>query len=112
MATATTKTTAAAASEMPDLAEKIREQVLSTLRQGQQLTVDAAQTWAKAVSVLPAMDLPKVPGIPSLPGVEAATRFTFDMAAQLLTAQRDFALKLADVVITDKHDGVTPNPSL
>ena len=111
MAAATTKTTAAT-SEMPDLAEKIREQLLSTLRQGQQFTVDAAQTWVRAVSVLPAVDLPTVPGISSLPGVEAATRFTFDVAAELLTAQRDFALKLADVVITDKHDGVTPNPGL
>ena len=100
MATATTKTTTT--SEMPDLAVKIREQVLSTVRQGQQLSVDAAQTWVKAVSVLPAMDLPTLPGIPAMPGVETATRFTFDVAADLLSAQRDFALKLAGLVSTDK----------
>jgi hypothetical protein len=101
MATATTKTT----TEIPDFAEKFREQVLSTVRQGQQFSVDAAQTWVKAVSVLPVhhlADLPTVPGVPALPGVEAATKFGFDVAADLLTAQRDFALKLASVLVTDK----------
>lgn len=95
MATTNTKTTPTA--EMPALAEKIREQLVSTVRQGQQLSVDAAQTWVKVVSVLPAMDLPKVPGVPALPGMETATRFTFDVAADLLNAQRDFALQLSSV---------------
>ena len=92
----TTKTTT---TEMPDLAQKIREQLVSTVRQGQQLSVDAAQTWVKAVSVLPVPDLPAVPGIPAMPGVEAATTFTFDVAADLLTAQREFALQLASVFV-------------
>jgi hypothetical protein len=100
MATATTKTTDT--TEIPDLAQKIREQVLSTVRQGQQLSVDAAQTWVKAVSVLPVVDLPAVPGVPALPGVEAVTKFSFDVAADLLSAQRDFALKLANVLVTEK----------
>lgn len=91
----TTKTTPT--TEMPALAEKIREQLVSTVRQGQQLTVDAAQTWVKVVSVLPVVDLPKVPGVPALPGMEAATTFTFDLAADLLNAQRDFALQLTGV---------------
>jgi hypothetical protein len=100
MATATTKTPGT--TEIPDLAQKVREQLLSTVRQGQQLSVDAAQTWVKAVSVLPVVDLPAVPGVPALPGVEAVTRFTFDVAADLLSAQRDFALKLANVLVTEK----------
>jgi len=98
MATATTKTT----TEIPDLAQKIREQLVSTVQQGQQLTVDAAQTWVKAVSVLPIPDLPTVPGLPSIPGVEAATKFTFDVAADLLNAQRDFALQLTSVLVPQK----------
>ena len=96
MATATKTTTT---TEMPALAQKIREQLVSTVRQGQQLSVDAAQTWVKAVSVLPVPDLPAVPGIPSMPGLEAATTFTFDVAADLLTAQREFALQLARVFV-------------
>ena len=95
MATTNAKTTPT--TEMPALAQKIREQLVSTVRQGQQLSVDAAQTWVKVVSVLPVVDLPKVPGVPALPGMEAATTFTFDLAADLLSAQRDFALQLTSV---------------
>lgn len=102
MATATTKTTTKPTTEMPDLAQKIREQLVSTVQQGQQLSVDAAQTWVKAVSVLPALDLPKIPGVPAVPGVEAATKYTFDVAADLLSAQRDFALQLANVLVPEK----------
>jgi len=106
MATATTTTTKTTpTTEIPDVAQKIREQLLSSVRQGQQLSVDAAQAWVKAVSVLPVPDLPKVPGItalPAVPGVQAVSKFTFDVAADLLSAQRDFALKLAGVLVADK----------
>jgi hypothetical protein len=43
MATASTKTTST--TEIPELAHKIREQLLSTLEQGQQLSVDVAQSY-------------------------------------------------------------------
>jgi hypothetical protein len=96
MATATTKTTPT--TEVPELAQKIREQLFTTLAQGQKLSIDAAQTWVKAVSVLPIPELPTVPGVPALPGVEAATKFSFDLAADLLNSQRDFAVQLASVL--------------
>ncbi len=85
--------------EMPELAQQIREQLVSTVKQGQKMSVDAAQTWVKAVSVLP---LPDLPAIPAVPGVEAATKYAFDVAADLLVAQRDFALQLASVFIPEK----------
>jgi hypothetical protein len=103
MATTTTKTTPR--TETPDIsqvAQKMREQLLATVQQGQQLSVDAAQTWVKAVSVIPVPDLPAVPGLPTVPGVEAMTSFTFDLAADLLTSQRDFALQLAKVLVPAK----------
>jgi hypothetical protein len=100
--TASTKTKTESTTDMPELAQKIREQLVSAVQQGQQLSVDAAQTWVKAVSVLPVPDLPAIPGIPALPGVEAATRFTFDVAADLLNAQRDFALQLTSVLVPAK----------
>jgi hypothetical protein len=87
---------------MPELAQKIREQLVSTVQQGQQMSIDAAQTWVKAVSVLPVPDLPMVPGVPALPGVEAATKYTFDVATDLLNAQRDFALQMANVLAPHK----------
>jgi hypothetical protein len=100
MATATTKTTTT--TEMPEIAQKVRAQLVSTLLQGQKLSLDAAQTWVKAVSVLPVPDLPAVPGVPSVPSVEAATKYTFDVVADLLNAQRDFAVQLANVLVPVK----------
>ena len=94
MATAASNKTT---TQLPDIAEKIREQLLSTVKQGQQLSVDAAQSWVKAVSVLPTPHLPKVPGIPAFPGLEASTTFAFDVATDLLNAQRAYTLQLADI---------------
>ena len=96
----TTKTTPT--TEVPDVALKIREQMISTVKQSQQMLLDAAETWIKAVSVLPVADLPAIPGLPALPGAEAVTKFTFDCATDLLKAQREFALQLASVLVTDK----------
>jgi hypothetical protein len=98
MATPTSKATNETATELPALAQKSREQLLSTLQQGQQLSVDAAQAWVKVVSKLPTVDLPKVPGLPSLPSLEAATKYTFDVATDLLNAQRDYALQLSSTL--------------
>jgi hypothetical protein len=96
----TTKTTPT--TEVPDVALKIREQMISSVKQSQQMLLDAAETWIKAVSVLPVADLPTIPGLPALPGAEAVTKFTFDFATELLKAQREFALQLASVLVTDK----------
>ena len=99
MATPNTKTTT---DTMTDMAQKFREQLVSTVQQGQKMSIDAAQTWVKAVSVLPAMDLPTIPGIPATPGMEAATQYTFDVATDLLNAQRDFALQMTNVLVPAK----------
>jgi len=90
------------ATATPDLAQKIRESLLSSVQQTQQLSLDSAQTWVKAVSALPVPDLPKVPGVPAAPGVEAATGYAFDVAADLLSAQRDYAVQLATVFAPEK----------
>jgi hypothetical protein len=102
MATASTATTDKTTTETPVIAQKVREQLLSTLRRGQQLSVDAAQTWVTAVSVLPVPDLTKIPGVPALPALETSTTFAFDVAADLLNAQRDFALQLGNVFTSAK----------
>lgn len=109
MATPTAKATNANASEpvveteMPALIQKSREQLVSGLQQGQQLSIDAAQKWARAVSVLPSMDLPKIPGMPAMPDMEAATTYAFDLASDLLSAQRDFALQLTNTLSPSKN---------
>jgi hypothetical protein len=94
MTTTTTKT-APKTTDLPEIAQQVREQFVSTVKQGQQLTVDAVQAFTKAASVLPTPVLPEIPGVPALPGVVAVTTYTFDLAIELLNAQRDFALQLA-----------------
>jgi len=100
MATATTK--AATSTEMPEFAQKLREQLMLAVQQGQQMSVEAAETWVKAVSALPVPDLPSIPGLPSVPGVEAAMQFSFEIAADLLNAQRQFTLQMAKVLVPVK----------
>jgi len=108
VATASTKpatesvTESAVVTEIPALAQKSREQLLSSLQQGQQLSIDAAETWAKAVSALPILDLPKVPGFSDMPDLQAATKYTFDLASDLLSAQRDFVVQLTNVLVPAK----------
>ena len=80
MASAITNTTGK--KETPDLAQKVREHLASPVLQGQPFSVDAAQAWFKAVWVLPASDL--------------------------IMAQFDFALQLADVAFTDEHESPMP----
>ena len=104
MATATAKTASetvtepVSETEIPDLVQKSREQLISGLQKGQQLSIDAAQKWVKAVSVLPSVDLPKIPGMPALPDLETTTKYSFDLAADLLSAQRNFALQLTNTL--------------
>jgi hypothetical protein len=88
--------------EMLALADRFREQLVSSVRQSHQLSLDGAQTWVKAMSVFPMMDLPNLPGIPALPGMEASTMYLFDMASDLLNAQRAFALQLAGALVPEK----------
>ena len=90
------------ATEIPAFTQKPREQLVSNLQQSQQLGIDAAQTWINAVSTLPVMDLPKIAGFPDIPAMQTATKFTFDVAADLLSAQREFAVQLTKVPLPAK----------
>jgi hypothetical protein len=47
-------------------------------------------------------DMPSIPGIPALPGVEAATKYAFDLASDLLSAQREYVLQLASAFVHAK----------
>ena len=104
MATPNTKseTESVISTDIPALAQKSREQLVSNLQQGQQLSIDAAQSWVKAVSALPVIDVPKVPGFPDATNLQTATNYTFDVASDLLNAQRDFVSQLTKVLTPAK----------
>ena len=109
VATPNTKTTSDIKAEstiepptgMPALAETFGEQLVSTVKHGQQLSLDA-ETWVKAASVLPMTDMPDILGIPTMAGMEAATTYVFDVASDLLSAQREYVLKLASALLPEK----------
>jgi len=83
------------------LAQTAREQLAAAVEQGQQLSLDVARTWARALSVLPVPGLPAVPG-GKVPSAETAARFTFDITGDLLNAQRDFTLNLVQILTPTK----------
>jgi hypothetical protein len=97
-----TVTTTKPATEIPAFTQKSREQLVSNLQQGQQLCIDAARTWINAVSALPVMNLPEIAGFPDIPTMQTATKLTFDVAADLLSAQREFAVQLTKVLLPTK----------
>lgn len=96
------ETVAKAVTEITGLAQQSREQLVSSLQQGQQWSIDAAQNWVKAVSALPVSDANQIPGIPSLADFQTATKYTFDVATDLLNAQRAFALQLTNTLLPAK----------
>ena len=84
-----------------DATQKFGEQLLSTVKQTQSLALDAARAFAGALPSLPS-GLPETRGFAALPDVQAVTAYSFDLAAELLAAQKDFALTLASTFTPEK----------
>lgn len=86
------------------IARQTRDQLVSTIQQGQQVSIEAAQTWVEAFSALPIRRMPILPGFLAFPikGAEAMTRFYFDVAADLLDAQREYTLSLLRVFASEE----------
>jgi hypothetical protein len=81
--------------------QKFGEQLVSTVKQTQSLALDAVRAFAGALPSLPS-GLPETPGFVALPDVQAVTAYSFDLAAELLAAQKDFALTLASTFTPEK----------
>jgi hypothetical protein len=84
------------AAPISEAVHKAGEQLVSAVKQGQNATLDAAKAIAKVTSSVPTPDLFKIEDAPELPDFGALSTYTFDLAIELLTAQRDFAVKLAE----------------
>jgi hypothetical protein len=87
--------------DIPDAAQKLGEQLVSAVKQSQSLALDAARTFAGAWSSMPS-SLSESPIAAALPDVPAVTAYGFDLAAELLAAQKDFALTLATTLTPGK----------
>lgn len=80
--------------EVPEVAQKLGEQLVSAVKQSQSLALDAAQTFAGAWPSASSR-LSDLPGSDLLPDFPAFTAYGYDLAAELLAVQKDFAVKVA-----------------
>ena len=69
--------------------------------QSQSLSLDAARDFADALPSVPS-SLTDTRGLVALPDLPAVTAYGFDLAAELLAAQKDFAVTLASTFIQAK----------
>jgi hypothetical protein len=86
--------------EIPDAVQKLGEQLVSAVKQSQSLALDAARAYAAAWSSVPL--LPEIPKAAVLPDAPTVTAYGFDLAAELLAAQKNFAVTLATTLTPDK----------
>lgn len=87
--------TSTPATDVPEIVEQFGEQLVSAVKQGQSLALDAARAFAGTWPTPPAR-LSEVLGANLLADLSAAfITYGYGIAAELLAAQKDFTLKLA-----------------
>src|SRR6202022_4978449 len=86
---------------IPGAAQKLGGQLVSAVKQSQNLALDAARAFAGAWSSVPS-SLSEIPNVVALPDAPTAPAYGFDLAAELLAAQKDFALTLATTLTPGK----------
>ena len=84
-----------------DTTQKLGEQLVTAVKQSQSLALDVARAFAGAWSSVPS-SLPENPFAAALPDVPAITAYSFDLAAELLAAQKDFAVTLTTTLTPGK----------
>ena len=79
-------------------AQDVQEQIFSTIRKGQEVTLDALKTWVESVqsvtAKIPSVDLPFADRLPKPHDVVAST---YSFAEQLLSNQKKFADEVLEV---------------
>lgn len=91
----TTRTTLAR--EASEFTQIIREALLTTIQQGQQMAIAATRAWAQAVPP----EMLKAPSLPTIPDIRTVNRLTFYALADVFKAQREFAEQLANVFVPE-----------
>jgi hypothetical protein len=78
-----------------DYTQTAQEQTLKTVRQGQQVIVEAIRAWANAMEkAVP--ESPVIPYSDELPKPQEIIKTSFGFAEQLLKAQKEFAESVLD----------------
>ena len=72
--------------------QDLQNEVLNTVRKGQESVIDAIKTWVETVqSITPKIPAVDVPFADKLPKPEEVVASAYDFAEQLLASQRKFA---------------------
>jgi hypothetical protein len=84
---------------MPNTAtQDVQEQIFSTIRKGQEVTLDALKTWVESVqsvtAKIPSVDIPFADRLPKPSDVLAST---YSFAEQMLSNQKKFADEVLEV---------------
>jgi hypothetical protein len=80
-----------------DMITGLEDQVLETVKQGQEAVVKAVRTWADASkNLIP--DLPPLPFADQLPNTTEIVENAFAFADKVLASQREFVAALLDAV--------------
>jgi hypothetical protein len=84
-----------------NISQDVQEQVLSTIRKSQEMTIDALKTWVETVQSvtqsLPALPAGSLPGADRLPNPHDVVASGYDFAEQILPNQRKFANEVLEV---------------
>jgi hypothetical protein len=84
-----------------NVTQEIQDQVLSTIRKSQEMTIDALRTWVETVQSvtqsLPSIPSVSLPGADRLPKPQDVVSGGYDFAEQILTNQRKFANEVLEV---------------
>ena len=84
-----------------NITQDVQEQFLSTIRKGQEMTIDALKTWVETVQSV-TQSLPSIPSVSlpladRLPNPHEFVARGYDFAEQVLTNQRKFADEVLEV---------------
>ena len=84
-----------------NVTQDIQDQILSTIRKSQELTLDALKTWVETVQSV-TQSLPSIPSVSlpladRLPNPHEVVARGYDFAEQFLTSQRKFADEVLEV---------------
>ena len=84
-----------------NITQDVQEQFLSTIRKGQEMTIDALKTWVETVQSV-TQSLPSIPSVSlpladRLPNPHEVVARGYDFAEQILTNQRKFASEVLEV---------------
>jgi hypothetical protein len=95
--TTSTKSKTTATKTAP-LSAAMRDEVIASVKQAQQFTLDSVSTWVDVVGkVVP--ELPHVPFVPTPAEVLDSLGSVFEFTDELLASQRKFAADLANLLV-------------